>query len=239
MSVRVMTAVWGLDLPAGDKLVLLALADAANDEGHCWPGLASLCVKTGKCRRSLQQSLRALDHAGHITRHEVPGKGMNYIVHPAASPAPVAKSAPVEETAPVAKSAARDGKSCHRGVAKSAPKPSKNHQGTVTPKGAARAIPDDWMPKPFGEQSISRTVIDGWPPGEFDAQLEQFKAHHRAKGNAFRDPQDAWSTWVLNTRRFGVPRNVRQQSSHPGLGRGAAAAIRAFGDPSSWHDQTF
>jgi hypothetical protein len=33
MSVRLMAAVWRLDLPATDKLVLLALADAANDEG--------------------------------------------------------------------------------------------------------------------------------------------------------------------------------------------------------------
>src|SRR6185369_3449935 len=122
MSVRMMTAAWATKLPASDKLVLLALADCANDEGHCWPGLSTLCEKTGRCRRSLQDSLRALDAAGHITRVENPGKGMNYTVHPVAGNAPVAKPAPV------AKSATRGSKNCHRGVAKSAPKPSLNRK---------------------------------------------------------------------------------------------------------------
>lgn len=106
-----MTAAWSVDMPSGDKLVLLALADCANDEGHCWPGLASLARKTGKCKRSLQESLRTLDGSGHITRVENPGKGMNYTVHP------VAKSAPVEAVA-------TGGKNKCRPVAKSAHKPS-------------------------------------------------------------------------------------------------------------------
>lgn len=117
-----MTLAWATDLPAGDRLVLLALADCANDEGHCWPGLASLSQKTGMCKRSLQEAMRMLDKGRHITRTENPGKGMNYVVHP------VAKSAPVERTAPVAKSANGGGKDCHGGVAKSAPKPSENHK---------------------------------------------------------------------------------------------------------------
>lgn len=32
MSIKLMSLVWDLDLPPGDKLVLLALADQANDE---------------------------------------------------------------------------------------------------------------------------------------------------------------------------------------------------------------
>lgn len=82
MSVRVMAAVWTLDLPAAEKLVLLALADCANDEGKCWPGLASLKRKTGRSRTSLQRGIRALCAAGHLSREEIPGKGCNYVVHP-------------------------------------------------------------------------------------------------------------------------------------------------------------
>jgi hypothetical protein len=37
-----MTLVWELELPDSEKLVLLALADCANDEGHCWPGMNAL-----------------------------------------------------------------------------------------------------------------------------------------------------------------------------------------------------
>lgn len=203
MSVRVMTAAWATDLPAGDKLVLLALADCANDEGRCWPGLTTLCAKTGRCKRSLQESLRSLDAGGHITREENPGKGMNYTVHP------VAKIATGAIAATGAKSATRGSKDCHRGVAKSAPKPSKNHQEPS--HSIRRAIPDNWWPKEFGIGTQSRKVVDGWPPGELDAQVEQFKALHRSKGNTFLDPQDAWSTWVLNTRKFGIGRNGRTE----------------------------
>jgi hypothetical protein len=205
-----MTAAWTVSLPASDKLVLLALADCANDEGRCWPGLATLCEKTGKCRRSLQESLRALDAAGHITREENPGKGMNYTVHP------VAKSAPVARTAPVAKSAAGGGKDCYRGVAKSAPKPSVNLK---EPSPSKRAIPDDWWPQEFAEGTESRKVVDGWPPGELAAQVEQFRAHHGSKNNTFSDPQKAWSTWVLNTRKWGIGKHERGDPTFDALKR--------------------
>lgn len=38
MSIKAMTWAWGLaELPLRESMVLLALADAANDEGVCWP----------------------------------------------------------------------------------------------------------------------------------------------------------------------------------------------------------
>lgn len=93
-----MTAAWAVDMPAGEKLVLLALADCANDEGRCWPGIASLSRKTGKSERSLQGAIKALCAAGHLTRVEVPGKGCNYTVHPRNNCAP-AEAAPPQKTA--------------------------------------------------------------------------------------------------------------------------------------------
>jgi hypothetical protein len=80
------------------------------------------------------------------------------------------------------------------------------------PKGSSkkrRPVPDDWQPVEFTIGSESRKVVDSWPPGELPAQVEQFKAHHRSKRNTFIDPQDAWSTWVLNTRKWGIGRNER------------------------------
>jgi uncharacterized protein YdaU (DUF1376 family) len=82
------------------------------------------------------------------------------------------------------------------------------------PKGSPnkrRPIPDDWQPREFAAGSESRKVIDSWPPGERDAQFEQFMAHHRSKRNTFLDPQDAWSTWVLNTRKWGIGRHERSE----------------------------
>lgn len=219
MSVRVMTAAWSIDLPASDKLVLLALADCANDEGVCWPGLASLCVKTGKCRRSLQESLRALDAAGHITRKENPGKGMLYTVHPVAISATGGKSC-------------TGGKKAHRPVAKSAPKPSRTIISSEAKASSPRekfkppvgVSPEQWADfraqrkKPLTSRAYSiltNKLIGlaeaGYPPGEMiDLAIER-----------------GWET-VFKPRNL---RNVGHQQ-HPGLGK-TSAAIAGLGD---WND---
>jgi hypothetical protein len=133
VSVRIMSAAWAVDLPAGEKLVLIALADCANDEGHCWPGMASLIRKTGKAERSLQGAIKKLCAHGHLTREEVPGKGCNYLVHPQqelplAAPA---ENAPRKKCAP---------QKTARTPAKSAGKPSR----TVIGIEANASIPKPW-----------------------------------------------------------------------------------------------
>jgi hypothetical protein len=82
MSVRVMSAVWAMDLPAKDKLVLLALADCANDEGIAWPSIATLARKCGCDERTIQRNLRGSELAGIIRREEVPGRGNRYHFNP-------------------------------------------------------------------------------------------------------------------------------------------------------------
>lgn len=97
MSVRTMTKVWALDLPDSEKIVLLALADCANDEGHCWPSVRSLMVKCSKSERTIQGCIKRLVDAGHLTRREVLGKGCNYTVHPRSDDTP-AENAPPQRT---------------------------------------------------------------------------------------------------------------------------------------------
>lgn len=48
MSVKVSSWVWGLESLTDNAplLVLLALADAANDEGYCWHNQKTLCKKS-------------------------------------------------------------------------------------------------------------------------------------------------------------------------------------------------
>lgn len=82
MSIRIMTAVWEVELPDSEKIVLLALADSANDEGGCWPSMASLARKCSKSDRTVQAAVKALEDKGHITRDVRPGRGVFYHVHP-------------------------------------------------------------------------------------------------------------------------------------------------------------
>lgn len=73
-----MTQVWAMELPAKQKLILLALADCANDEGLAWPSIATIARKCGCDERTVQRNLRDLETAGKIARQEVPGKGCKY-----------------------------------------------------------------------------------------------------------------------------------------------------------------
>lgn len=102
MSVRCMTRVWDLDLPDSDKIVLLALADCANDEGHCWPSVASLVRKCSKSERTIQASIKRLVDSGLLLRREVLGKGCNYTVLPRtpAANAPRRDDAPAKASPP-------------------------------------------------------------------------------------------------------------------------------------------
>jgi hypothetical protein len=79
MSIKLMTAVWErADLSSTQKLVLLALADWANDEGLCWPSINRLAVKASLTSRGVQKSIRSLEDMGFIRREEVTGKGNRY-----------------------------------------------------------------------------------------------------------------------------------------------------------------
>lgn len=66
MSAALMGSVFGLPLPAQRKLVLLALADNANDEGRCWPSQPTIARKASLSVRALRDHLHALEADGWI-----------------------------------------------------------------------------------------------------------------------------------------------------------------------------
>lgn len=60
---------------AGSLLVLLALADWANDEGWCWPSIPKIASKTRLERRSIQYIIRQLKKDSVIDIEEGRGRG--------------------------------------------------------------------------------------------------------------------------------------------------------------------
>lgn len=79
MSVKVMAAVWDAEaLSPTHRLILLSLADHANDDGICYPSIARLCRRTGLSERSVQGAVSFLQAAGwlRVERNAGP-KGCN------------------------------------------------------------------------------------------------------------------------------------------------------------------
>jgi len=82
MSISLMTDVWRLPLQATRKMVLLALADNANDEGtDCWPSVGKLVEKCSMSERAVQGHLAALEEDGYIKRHERLGRSNKFTIH--------------------------------------------------------------------------------------------------------------------------------------------------------------
>lgn len=69
MSVRVISWVWERSRAEGtDRLVLLAIADSANDDGgNAWPSVATLAGKAKVSERTVQRSIRALVLLGEVS----------------------------------------------------------------------------------------------------------------------------------------------------------------------------
>jgi len=73
MSIAIMAAVWATKLDAHEKLVLLALADTAGDDGWCEPSHADIAGKTSIPIRRVSSVMRALEQAGYIADDHAPG----------------------------------------------------------------------------------------------------------------------------------------------------------------------
>jgi len=76
-----MIRVWDAPEPkqSTDRLMLLALADNANDKGYCWPSIDTMRVRCGlHSRRGARKVLERLAVAGYIERITRPGRSNVY-----------------------------------------------------------------------------------------------------------------------------------------------------------------
>lgn len=178
MSVRVMSLVWDTDLPPSEKLVLLALADAANDEGHCWPSATTIARKSGQGERTVRRAIQSLIEKKHLTQQQRSGTSAVYTLHPCQSGTP-ARAAPLP--------ARHDPLPERQGTpARAAPKPSKNHK---QPSGDMSADADPPVSK--------KEILEAWQsrmvPLGFPAVLKMTSQRERQLSARLRDSNlDEW-----------------------------------------------
>lgn len=84
MSTLVMAACWPLVMSPSAKAVLVSLADQANDQGVCWPSIATIAMRTCLSERTVQSALRWLAEQG-VVRVEIGAMRANrYTINPRA-----------------------------------------------------------------------------------------------------------------------------------------------------------
>lgn len=79
MSWKLLPSVWKIrGVSHTSKLVLLALADFANDNGECWPSHARLAEMCGLSRKAVVDQMNKLEKRGYIAATKRNGTGSRY-----------------------------------------------------------------------------------------------------------------------------------------------------------------
>jgi len=194
MSVAISSACWSLQLPPGPKFVLMALADFANEDGLCWPAVATLCERTGFSERAVQGHLKALEQAGAVTRQD--GRGRSTVYRIQVEQAPVKAVDTPAESAPQPRRICTPPPQNLRGSpAESAPDPSLNHQGSKK-EGEVRAsrLPANWEP-PVDDWEWAGQVLGPRRAREFEKFRDYWLAAPGQKGRKANWPA-TWRNWV-------------------------------------------
>lgn len=66
MSIKAMNWAWEQTLPPGSKLILMSLADAADEDGLCWPRIRVIAQKCCMSERTVQRTLKDLEAKGYL-----------------------------------------------------------------------------------------------------------------------------------------------------------------------------
>lgn len=74
MSIKLMTQVWALPVHEKCKLVLLSLADQANDDGVCWPDIETIAARCSVSTKTVGRAISALESDGWLVVKREYGK---------------------------------------------------------------------------------------------------------------------------------------------------------------------
>jgi DNA-binding transcriptional ArsR family regulator len=165
VSIALMTSAWKLPIPAGRKMVLLALCDNANDQGECYPSVSMLTEKCSMSERSIQGHISDLEKDGLLVRDLRSGRSTMYRLNPRRICTP-AEFAPPQNLHPTpAESAPPPPQNLHPTPAESAPitvsepsiepKEEKQRQRATSPRfdaqahlltlGVSESVARDWL----------------------------------------------------------------------------------------------
>jgi hypothetical protein len=195
VSIRLMSEIWQMTMPPAEKLVFLALADAANDEGLCWPSIATVARKSGLSERSVQRAIRDFQSRKWLRREEVIGKGCKYYLTPRHSVTPDTVSPVTNETPTPDTVSPKPSRTI-------IPSEAKASSGECAPAKRGTRLPSDFVfPDEWKEYARTKRR---WSDDDISGEFEDFRDYWIAKPGKDGTKLDwpaTWRKWVRNSRR--------------------------------------
>lgn len=163
------------------KLVLIKLADNANDEGECWPSYQHIADQCEVSRSTVKSHIRALEDMGLLKREfrrkgELNQSNVFYLTLDN-----------VQQTPP------------ESGGAGAAPRTYHSFEPVKEP--LERKKKPSSMPEGFSPSASHQKMAEEFGISLQD-EFDKFTDHHLSKGSKFIDWNRALNTWLRNARGF-------------------------------------
>ncbi|ELJ9161586.1 helix-turn-helix domain-containing protein [Salmonella enterica] len=188
------------------KLVLIKLADNANDNGECWPSYQHIADHCECSKSAVKEHISALIKLGLMTKENRVGvnngKGNTsnvYRLHLTSTPVPP-KSTPVPPKST-------------GGSPKSTPVPPESTP-PVPPAGTRTSHSFEPVKEPLDNKKKLSSMPEGFSPSashqkmaeeygiSLQEEFDKFTDHHISKGSKFIDWNRALNTWLRNAKGF-------------------------------------
>lgn len=171
------------------KLVLIKLADNANDEGECWPSYQHIADQCEVSRSTVKSHIRALEDMGLLKREfrrkgELNQSNVFYLTLDNAQQIPPESGG---AGADLGGGAGADPRTYHSFEPVKEPLERKKKPSSM-PEGFSPSASHQKMAEEFG---IS-----------LQDEFDRFTDHHLSKGSKFIDWSRALNTWLRNARGF-------------------------------------
>lgn len=189
------------------KLVLIKLADNANDNGECWPSYQHIADHCECSKSAVKEHISALIKLGLMTKENRVGvnngKGNTsnvYRLHLTSTPAPPESTPPVPPKST-------------GGSPKSTPVPPESTP-PVPPAGTRTSHSFEPVKEPLDNKKKLSSMPEGFSPSashqkmaeeygiSLQEEFDKFTDHHISKGSKFIDWNRALNTWLRNAKGF-------------------------------------
>ncbi|EHA6144168.1 helix-turn-helix domain-containing protein [Salmonella enterica] len=188
------------------KLVLIKLADNANDEGECWPSYQHIADQCEVSRSTVKSHIRALEDMGLLKREfrrkgELNQSNVFYLTLDNAQQIPPESGGA---------GADRGGAGADLGGGAGAD-PRTYHSFEPVKEPLERKKKPSSMPEGFSPSASHQKMAEEFGISLQD-EFDKFTDHHLSKGSKFIDWSRALNTWIRNARGFQKSRSCNSFS---------------------------